>query len=468
MNPTLDFSVEQMREYGYRVIDQIVRHLSTLGEQRVGAKANPTEILRKYRNPPPEDGADFRALLEQIESDVLQNTMHVNHPRFFAYVPGPGNFIGAMADALVSGYNVFAGTWIGGSGAAAIELETIDWMRTLCGFPETAGGLFVSGGTMANLTALAVARHAKLGEDMQDAMVYFSDQTHSSVEKDLRVLGFSRRQIRKLPSDGEFRLTLHTLRSEVEADLTVGKRPFCVVANAGTTNTGAVDPLADIAQYCRAEGLWLHIDGAYGAAAVICDRGRAILAGLEMADSLSLDPHKWLFQPFECGCLLVRDSALLGNVFQVLPEYLKDTHHISAEINFADRGIQLTRSFQALKLWLSLKTFGLGSFRKAVERGFELAELIEAELEKMPGWEIVTKAQMGVICFRFRQGDDAFHFSLVQKILADGYALVTSTNLNGRTLLRMCPINPRTTDAEIVETLRRIDRLATAPSPVNY
>ncbi len=463
MNPTLEFSPEQMREYGYRVIDQIVRHLSALGEQSVGAKANPTEILARYHNPPPEEGADFPALLEQIEIEVLQNTLHVNHPRFFAYVPGPGNFIGAMADALVSGYNVFAGTWIGGSGAAAIELETIDWMRSLCGFPETAGGLFVSGGTMANLTALAVARHAKLGEDMQDAMVYFSDQTHSSVEKDLRVLGFPRRQLRKLPSDGEFRLRLDTLRSEVEADLTVGKRPFCVIANAGTTNTGAVDPLADIAEYCRAEGLWLHIDGAYGAAAVICDRGKSLLAGLELADSLSLDPHKWLFQPFECGCVLVRDKAQLRNAFQVLPEYLKDAHGVSSELNFTDHGIQLTRSFQALKLWLSLKTFGLGSFRKAVERGFELVELVESELQKMPGWEIVSKAQMGVICFRFRQGDDAFHLSLVQKILADGYALVTSTNLNGRTMLRMCPINPRTTDEEIVETLRRVDRLATAP-----
>jgi len=193
---------------------------------------------------------------------------------------------------------------------------------------------------------------------------------------------------------------------------------------------------------------------------VLCQRGRDLLQGIEFADSLSFDPHKWLFQPFETGCVLVRDADMLRDTFQVFPEYLKDTHQQSAEINLADYGVQLTRNFRALKLWLSLKYFGLDSFRAAIERGFVLAEFTEACLRNMPGWEIVTPAQMGIVCFRHQASDDAAHLRLVQRILKDGFALVTSTVLRGTTVLRMCPINPRSTEADIEETLRRLDRFA--------
>jgi glutamate/tyrosine decarboxylase-like PLP-dependent enzyme len=463
MNPGLELTPAQMREYGHRVIDRIVHHLSTLPDQRVGTKADPAAILAKYSQDPPEQGSDFAGLLQQIETDILQNTMHVNHPRFFAYVPSPGNYIGVLADALAAGYNVFSGTWISGSGPAALELEVIRWLCGFCGYPAGSGGLFVSGGTMANLTAVAVARHALLGED--EGSVYFSDQTHSSIEKDLRVLGFRRRNARKLKCDDRFRLSLEHLRAEVLQDRRSGQRPFCVIANAGTTNTGAVDPLPELARFCKEEGLWLHVDGAYGAAAVICERRRSMLDGTELADSISLDPHKWLFQPFECGCVLVRDIRLLRNAFTVLPEYLIDTHQVSAEINLTDYGIQLTRGCRALKLWLTIQYFGMRSLRLAVERGFELAELAQAELERMPDWEIVTPAQMGIICFRYRGGDDAFHLRIVQQILADGYALVTSTILNGRSLLRICAINPRTTDEDLKRTLQKLDLLASTGRP---
>lgn len=459
MKDGLELTPEEMRAYGYRVIDCIVEHLSTLQTQPVGRKADPA-ILTRPRESFAEEGTAFEALLERVQADVLSNTMHVNHPRFFAYVPGPGNFVGAMADALTSAYNVFAGTWVSGSGAAAVELETVNWLRELCGFPETTGGLFVSGGTLANLTALAVARDVKLGEEFGNATIYFSDQTHSSIEKVLKVLGFAGRQLRKLQSDAAFRLPVDLLRDEVMADRARGMRPFCVIANAGTTNTGAVDALAKIAEFCQVEDLWMHVDGAYGAAAAICDRGKALLGGLELADSLSLDPHKWLFQPFECGCVLVRDGSHLTKAFRILPEYLKDTQVKSAEVNLTDQGIQLTRSFRALKLWLSLRTFGVAAFRRAVERGFWLAERFEAELRARPDWEVVSPAQMGILCFRYRGAGEAFHLDLVQRILADGYALVTSTRLGGETMLRACPINPRTTEEDIVETVRRVDRMA--------
>lgn len=460
MNPRLELSAEEMRDIGYRVVDAIVNHLSSLGEQRVGSKGDPATLIPHFQEPVPPHGTAFPELLDQLEREVLSSTMHVNHPRFFAYVPGPSNFIGAMADALSSGYNVFAGTWISGSGPAAIELAAISWLRDLCGFPPTSGGLFVSGGTMANLTALAVARHTMLQDRIDGAVVYFSDQGHSSLEKALRLLGFQREAMRRLPSDESFRLETSSLASAVNEDRAAGRRPFCVVASAGTTNTGAIDPLPELAAQAKESGMWLHIDGAYGAAAVLSERGRSLLRGIDLADSLSLDPHKWLFQPFETGCVLVRDVNRLRETFQIMPEYLKDTHQQSSEINLTDHGLQLTRNFRALKLWLSLKYFGLDSFRAAIQHGLVLAEFTEACLRKMSGWEIVTPAQMGIVCFRHTASGDAAHLELVQMMLRDGYALATSTVLRGRTVLRMCPINPRSTEADVEETLRRLDRFA--------
>jgi glutamate/tyrosine decarboxylase-like PLP-dependent enzyme len=460
MNPELEFSPDRMRQIGYRVVDRLVDHLATLPTQRVGTKGDPAVLMKALSEPVPEQGMEFEAVLDQVERDVLANTMHVNHPRFFAYVPGPGNFIGAMADALISGYNVFAGTWISGSGPAAVELTVLEWLREMCGLPASAGGVFVSGGTMANLTALVVARHVKIRGRLEDATVYFSDQAHSSLEKALRVIGLPAENQRRVPSDSGFRLPTGELARQIELDRSAGKHPFCVIASAGTTNTGAIDPLPELSALCREQGLWLHVDGAYGAAAIIAERGRELLAGLELADSLSLDPHKWLFQPYEIGCVLVRDRDHLRETFRILPEYLKDTQLHSDEFNFTDYGIQLSRNFRALKLWMSIKVFGLAAFRAAIERGFVLAEFTEACLRGMPGWEIVTPAQMGIVCFRYSALDDAAHLSLVQTLLEDGFALITSTILRGQTVLRTCTINPRTTETDIRAALERLDGFA--------
>ncbi len=460
MKQTLTLSKEEMRVMGYRVIDVLVEHLATLQDQPVGATGEPAELLKRFSGPAPEEGVSFDSLLDTVQADVLADTMHVNHPRFFAYVPGPSNYVSVLAEALATGFNVFAGTWISGSGAAAVELQTIGWLRELCGMPEGAGGLFVSGGTMANLTGLAAARQVKLGEHDARAVVYCSDQVHSAISKSLRLLGFFPEQVRILKSDDHFRLPLNDLVTAIERDRSKGKRPFCIVATAGTTNTGAVDPIADLAELARSRNLWLHVDGAYGAASVICERGKSLLQGLGEADSLSLDPHKWMFQPFETGCILVRRAADLTSTFRVLPEYLKDTHSVTDQINLTDYGLQLTRSFRALKLWMSIRYFGLAAFRAAVERGFELAEFAESQIRQMPGWEIVTGSQMGVVCFRYKGHDEAFHLKLVQRVIADGYALITSTNLRGVTSLRMCLINPRTSEDDINQSLTRLNDLA--------
>jgi aromatic-L-amino-acid decarboxylase len=448
-----------MRRFGYRIVDLLANHFAEMAQGPVGAKADPAQIISLFDRDPSEQGRDPQEILDQLERDVLPNNLHVDHPRFLAFVPGPNNFVSAMADALAAGFNIFNGTWFGGSAAAALELGVVRWLCRVCGFPSEAGGLFVSGGSMANLTALVAARHAQLNDRVAAATVYFSDQTHSSVERALRVIGFLPEQIRKIESDDEFRLPLARLRTAISEDRARGLRPFCIVANAGTTNTGAVDPLPDLADYAAAEKLWFHIDGAFGAAAVLSERGRVNLQGLERADSVTLDPHKWLFQSFECGCVLVRDAALLKAAFQIKPDYLRDVHRVVEEFNPCDYGVQLTRSFRALKLWLSLETFGLAAFREAIARGFELAEIAERELRARADWEILSPAQMATVCFRFGENDE-LQTQLVEAMLRDSFALLTSTTLKGTTALRLCTINPRTTEQDIIETVKRLDQLA--------
>ena len=374
---------------------------------------------------------------------------HGDHPRFFARVPSPSNGVSALGDALAAGFNAFAGSWAGGSGPAALELVVLDWVRELCGLAAGSEGILVSGGSVAALTALATARH-ELGGDV----AYVSDQTHASNTRALRILGVP--HIRVLPSDDAFRLPPDALRAALAEDRAAGRTPFCVIATAGTTNTGAVDPLSELADVCAAEALWLHVDGAYGAPAALTGRGRALLAGAERADSLSLDPHKWLFQPYEAGCLLVRRPGALQRTFAMAPEYLRDV--LGDEVNFRDRGPQLSRGARAIKLWLSFKTFGVAAIRAGIERGMALAERAQAQLEAAGGWEIVTPAQLAIVTFRC-EGDDARNQALVEAAVADGYAAPSSTVLRGRTVLRLCTINPRTTDAEIDETVARLSSL---------
>ena len=455
----LALSAEEMRRFGYRVIDLLVDHFANIDRGQVGAKEDPGKLVPLFAGDPPENGRDLNELLAQLEREVFPNNLHVDHPRFFAFVPGPNNFISTMADAMSAGFNIFNGTWFGGSAAAAVELGVVRWLARTCGFPETAGGLFVSGGSMANLTGLVAARNALLQDRIDGATVYFSDQTHSSVQRALHVIGFLREQMRKLPTDENFRLPTKTLRTAIDEDRAKGLRPFCVVANAGTTNTGAIDPLGELSDLAAAEKMWLHVDGAFGAASVLSDRGRALLRGIERADSISLDPHKWLFQSFECGCVLVRDVDLLRSAFQIKPDYLRDVHRNPDEFNPGDHGVQLTRSFRALKVWLSLQAFGVSAFREAITRGFELAEIAERELRMRKGWEILSPAQMATVCFRFGDDDD-LQTKLVDVMMRDGYALLTSTRLRGLASLRLCTINPRTTEQDIVETIERLDKFA--------
>jgi aromatic-L-amino-acid decarboxylase len=469
----LQLSSEEMRALGAQTLEIVIRHFESGRDQHVAKTLPRAETEQRFRTALPETGTPPAELLAFLERDIFANSLHTDHPRFYAFVPSPSNYVSVMGDLLTSAHNLFAGHWMAASAAGQIEINVLDWLSEIVGYGEGSGGILVSGGSMANLSAIATARETKLGGPDEKAVVYCSDQTHSSMAKGLRVIGFRPNQRRIVATDDQFRLSVPALEAAIREDRAGGRIPFCVVANAGTTNTGAVDPLNAVADICEREKLWLHIDGAYGAASVISERGKAALAGLSRADSITIDPHKWLFQPYELGCLLVKDANSLRSAFRVEEDdhanYLADVmRHVKAEVNFLERGVELTRSFKALKLWLSMRAFGLAEFRRAVDVGFDMAEYAERVLRKDPRWEIVTPAQMGIVTFTWKDAArtaeqlDQLIQSVADSMRLDGYALVLSTALRGRNTLRLCPIHPGTTKAEIEETVRRLTAFASA------
>ena len=443
----LSLPPDEMRRLGYRVVDRIVEHYERVGELpplRVGEAA---ELRAALGGPAPEEPGDPDAALDALFEQVLPFIQHPDHPRFFARIGSPGNFPAVLADTAAAGFNVFAGSWTGGSGPATVELVVLDWLRELCGLPDGTEGVLVSGGSVGSLVALAAARTARFGDHTPDeAVAYVSSEGHASIPRALRVLGLRHEVV---PARDDCRLAADDVRAAIEADRAAGRVPFCVVATAGTTSTGAIDPLRELAQL----GLWLHVDGAYGAPAVLC----GALSGLEHADSLVLDPHKWLFQPYEAGCVLVREPGLLERTFALSGVYLRDTE--GGEVDFRDRSVQLTRTSRALKLWLSIRIFGLAAFREAVAHGIALAEHAEALLRSRPGWEVVSPAQLAIVCFR-REGDDAHQTAIAEAMVRDGFAAPSTTVLGGRVALRLCTINPRTTFDDIERTVERMEALS--------
>jgi glutamate/tyrosine decarboxylase-like PLP-dependent enzyme len=432
----------------------VAEFLAELPRLPVRAVAPVEELERALGGPPPEQGRPFEEVLARAVGEILPNTARVNHPRFFGFIPAPGNPAAPLAEMLTSAWNVFAGTWMGGGAAIVVERGLIRWLAGEFGMGERAGGVMVSGGSHANLTGLAAAREKHPAGQEAAATVYFSDQTHSASERALRALGFRPEQMRRIASDPLGRIEMGALRRTIEED----PLPFCVIANAGTTSTGAVDPLEEMVELCRRRGLWLHADAAYGGGAVLSERGKREMAGLGECDSIAFDPHKWLFQPFDLGCTLVRDERDLIETFHILPAYLGDIYRMNAEINYCDRGLELTRPFRALKLWMSLEHFGLAAFRRAVEHGYELAEHAERRLRAGAAWEILTPAQTAVVTFR-HAGDDELQKRLVDRSMASGAMLLTSTMVGGRAALRLCTINPRTTERDVDAAIGLLERL---------
>ncbi|RSC93176.1 pyridoxal phosphate-dependent decarboxylase family protein [Tenacibaculum singaporense] len=462
MSAHFDLSKEEMKSYGYKIVDIIAEHWATLEQKKPVASASRKEMDSIFLQEAPNNGMPAEKVLDFVMDNVIPNSTVISHPKAYSFVPGPSNFISTMADSLATGFNIFSGGWMVSPAAAELEIVTMNWLLKMYNFPvEKGGGIFTSGGSMANLTALVTARRLKCGDDFSKAVIYLSDQAHSSNIKAIRVLGFKKEQIRILPTDLEFRISINKLKNAIAKDRLEGLQPFCYIASAGTTNTGTVDPLNEIADICEEEDLWFHIDGAYGGAAILAEKGAKALRGIERADSLTVDPHKWFYQPYEIGCLLVKDASWLSGTFSEKPEYLRDIEGNESEINFYDYGIQLTRRFRALKFYMSIKTYGLDAFKQAVTYNIQLADDVEKMLRKSRNWEIISPATLAVINFRYNpiglnlseKEIDELNQKISQKIMESREAFLVTTILNKQVVLRMCLINPKTTMDDVKETL---------------
>jgi len=463
----LAMGVEAMRRAGYAAVDALAARMADPEAEPVLRRASPAEMRERLGGAPPERGAGLDAVLARVIEDVLPYAAGTNHPGYFAFIPYFTTWPAALAELIAAAANMSPWAWMESPAATQIELEVIDWFRGWLGMPEGTAGVLVSGGSAANLTALLVAREAA-GGPAEDSVVYVSDQGHSSLARTARAMGLRPHQVRVLPTDDHWRLQPATVTAAADADRRAGRVPIAVCASAGSTSTGAVDPLPGLADVCAAEGLWLHVDAAYGGFAALTPEGRALLTGIERADSVTLDPHKWLFQPFECGGVLVRDGARLARTFAIHPDYLDSTEtRASGEVNLGECGLQLSRGFHALKVWMSVQAFGLAAFRDAIVRNMELAAYAEELVQAHATLTLMATASLGIVCFRREwPGCDEAETERRGIALADalergGDALVSTTRLAGRHAIRLCILNPTSGEAHV---RRVIEHFAQAPA----
>jgi aromatic-L-amino-acid/L-tryptophan decarboxylase len=459
----LEVDPEAMRAMGRRTVDLLVELLAD--DRPALRRAGAREMAARLPFGAPEEPQDFEELLARLEHDVLPFMSNSSHPGYMAFVPSCGTFPAALGDLIATALNVYVGSWMEGPGPSRIELVVLDWFKEWIGYPGEAAGVLVTGGSAANLTALACARETLHGPTDPRATLYVADQSHASIARAIRVLGFRPDQTRVLPTGGDQRLQPETVAAAIDSDLAAGHRPLAVVAAAGATNTGAIDPLEGLAAVCRQRGVWLHVDAAYGGFAALTERGRRALAGLELADSVTLDPHKWLYQPIECGCVLVREGHRLQRAFAIEQDYLADAAGAADEVNFGDLGLQLTRGFRALKVWLSVSLFGVAAFRAAVDDALDLAELARERIAADERLELIAPGSLGITCFRRRvdggeEAAAAANAALIDAYEASGRGLVLSTRVDGRYAVRLCILN-HTTRARDVEAA--VDFFASAP-----
>ena len=460
----LALAPEQMLDLARRTAELLVERIQDLPDQSAWDGEFKQVLDHQLMAAAPEEGRPPMEVIEQAAREILPLAIRLDHPRCFGFIPSAPTWPGILADFLAAGYNVNACTWLVASGASQVELVVIDWFRRWLGYPDGAGGVLTSGGSAASVDAFVAARDA--AGHPERATVYMSDQSHSAHVRAARIVGVRPEYIRLLPSDAQFRLDMDLLTRAVADDRAAGCNPIAICANAGTSSTGAVDPLPAIADYCAAEGIWMHVDAAYGGFAAVTERGKQFLTGIERADSVGLDPHKWLFQPYEAGALLVKDARILEHAFEVHHDILQDTVWGANHPNMSDRGLQLSRSFRGLKVWMSIQTFGMAAFRRAVDKGMELAARAEGYVRESAVLEFLTPVSLGIVCFRINPADgghdEAALEQINRKVLArvfwEDRAFLSSTLLHGTFALRLCIINHNTTWDDVRETLEAAER----------
>jgi aromatic-L-amino-acid/L-tryptophan decarboxylase len=466
----LDPSADEIRDWGNSVIQLMADYFGDLRDRRVYRHMSSREIRDRLDSALPTKGIDFDGLLEVFRETIIPFSRQNAHPRMFGYVQSPGTPVAAFADLLASTLNANLTVWRSAPAPVEMERLTIDWIRQVLGFNAEAGGLFVSGGSMANLAAIAAARQAK-DHSSGRLRIYASSETHFSVAKAAALLGIGRQNVRHVAVDERFRIRVDDLVAKITADLEEGYVPFCVVANAGTVNTGAVDSLTEIREVANRFQLWMHVDGSYGALAVLAKSAHGLFNGIERADSVALDPHKWLYLPVDVGCVIYRAPEIARSAFAHEAEYTRIIGEEADEaFAFWDYGPELSRRFRALKVWMLLKGVGLDSLSEAIESNLACARYFESMVRASDDFEMVAPVELSIFCFRHvpvqlrsesPQAINAFNERLLIALQRDGSSYLSNATLGGRFALRGCVLNYRTMlrDMEILlDDLRRVAR----------
>jgi aromatic-L-amino-acid/L-tryptophan decarboxylase len=457
---------DDFRRHGYRLIDWVADYLSHTERHPVLAKVRPGDVRRALPGSAPAAGESFEAIFEDFERILLPAVTHWNHPGFFAYFAITASAPGVLAELLAAALNQQAMLWRTSPAATELEEVALGWLRQLLGLPPAFEGVIYDTASIATLHALAAAREAAVPAvrerglggraDMPPLTVYCSEQAHSSVDKAVILLGLGQMALRKVPADGEFRMDVHALAATLAADRAAGRMPVAVVATVGTTSSTSIDPVAAIGALCRADGLWLHVDAAYAGVAAMVPGCEEVLDGAGEADSLVVNPHKWLFTPFDLSAFYTRRMDIVRRAFALTPEYLRTAEAGEAR-NLMDTGIQLGRRFRALKLWAVLRHFGADGLRRVLAEHMRLARLFASWIDDHPDFERLAPVPFSVVCFRARPGGagegeaalEQLNQELLDRVNASGDVFLSHTRLDGRFTLRLAIGHLRTTEVHV-------------------
>jgi aromatic-L-amino-acid decarboxylase len=461
------FDSETHRKAGRLLGEFLANYEVDLSDRPIFPDVNREAMRAILHEPLPEEGRTLEELFQEFNDVVVPNSTQVAHPRFLPYVLPSPNGISAFAEALASVLNQNCNLWTLSPAANAIEQRVISWFHELFSFPKGGGGIITSGGSMANLTALAIARdiylgHAARKEGLQRGtsplVLYTSEQVHNSVDKAAVILGLGLNHVRHISCDEHFRMRMDLLKEAVLRDHREGFSPFCVVGSAGTVTTGAIDPLDELADFCEEENLWFHIDGAYGALAIFSERMRDQLLPAGRANSLSLDPHKFLFNPLEAGCVLMRNAEDMRLTYSFVPSYLSMVSDPDF-LDYAEYGPQLSRSFKALKVWWALRAYGRRAYANTMDRLFDLASYMGERIQAEPALELMAPVNFNAVCVRCRNLDDGQNANVLKRLVSSGIAFLGRAQVKGTFCLRACFMNLRTTREDVDIILDEIIRL---------
>jgi aromatic-L-amino-acid decarboxylase len=457
----LDPSPDEMRAMGEAALEYVIGFVQGLPEAPAQHVEGALGAALRLKASPPEEGGSFEEVFADFR-DAASRAYETCGPGYLPYVPGGGLFASALGQFLTMSVNRFPNLWEVAPGLAQIEQNVIRWLCDLFGYPEKARGILTTGGSIANLSAVVTARHVKLGEDFADGTYYVSEQAHASVPKAATIAGMPRRAMRLVPVDGELRMDAEALKAMVAEDRAAGARPFLVVPAAGTTNTGAIDPLDAVADVAEAEDLWMHVDAAYGGFFQLTDRGRQRFPGIERADSVTLDPHKGMFLPYGTGSLVVRDGAALRDAHYVGAEYLQDRMPEAELPNWNEYSPELSRDHRGFRVWLPLVLHGVGSFRVALDEKLDLAEHLAGAIAEMPDVELLWQPQLTVVPFRLAGATDEENRAFLDRINEPKRVYLSSTTIGGRHVIRACIVSHRTHRDRIDEAIEIIRAAAAA------